>query len=62
MEKPEMGVPDLRGWRAEVGMLVPVGYMLREYEMAAPEGVRFSRAILGIGRHSGGAKGDEQAD
>lgn len=48
MEKPEMGVPNLRGWRAEVGMLVPVGYMLREYEMAAPEGVRFSRAILGI--------------
>jgi len=38
----------LKGWRAEVGMLAPVAGMYREYEVLAPEGVRFSRAILGL--------------
>ena len=39
---------NLKGWRAEVGLLVPVAAMLREYEVVAPEGVRFSRALLGL--------------
>lgn len=39
---------NLKGWRAEVGMLAPVATMFREYEVVAPEGVRFSRAILGL--------------
>lgn len=38
----------LKGWRAEVGMLAPVAAMYREYEVVAPEGVRFSRALLGL--------------
>jgi maleate cis-trans isomerase len=48
MEKMEKGMPNQRGWRGEVGMLVPGGYMLREYDEVAPEGVRFSKAILWI--------------
>jgi len=39
---------NLKGWRAEVGMLAPVAEMYREYEVVAPEGVRFSRALLGL--------------
>ena len=39
---------NLKGWRAEVGMLAPVAGMYREFEVVAPEGVRFSRAILGL--------------
>jgi len=39
---------NLKGWRAEVGMLAPVAAMYREYEIVAPEGVRFSRALLGL--------------
>jgi len=38
----------LKGWRAEVGMLAPVAGMYREFDILAPEGVRFSRAILGL--------------
>jgi len=36
-----------RGWRAEVGMLAPLPGMYREYDIIAPEGVKFSKAILG---------------
>jgi len=39
---------NLKGWRAEVGMLAPVAAMYREYEVVAPEGIRFSRALLGL--------------
>lgn len=39
---------NLKGWRAEVGMLAPVAGMYREFDVLAPEGVRFSRAILGL--------------
>ncbi len=38
----------LKGWRAEVGLLAPVAAMYREFDILAPEGVRFSRAILGL--------------
>ena len=38
----------LKGWRAEVGLLSPLAGMFREFEVLAPEGVRFSRAILGM--------------
>jgi maleate cis-trans isomerase len=48
MEKMEKGIPNQRGWRGEVGMLVPGGYMLREYDEVAPDGVRFSKAILAL--------------
>ncbi|MBA7484743.1 Maleate isomerase [subsurface metagenome] len=39
---------NLKGWRAEVGMLAPVAGMYREFEEVAPEGIRFSRGILGL--------------
>ncbi len=39
---------NLKGWRAEVGMLAPVATMYREYEVVAPEGIRFNRALLGL--------------
>ena len=48
MAEPQIEVPCLKGWRAEVGMLAPVPGMYREYEVAAPEGVRFSSAVLGV--------------
>lgn len=35
-------------WRAEVGMLAPAPGLYREYDIVAPEGVRFSQAILGL--------------
>jgi maleate isomerase len=38
----------LKGWRAEVGMLAPVAEMFREFDVVAPEGIRFSRALLGL--------------
>lgn len=38
----------LKGWRAEVGLLAPLSGMFREFDALAPEGVRFSRAILGM--------------
>jgi maleate isomerase len=38
----------LKGWRAEVGLLAPLAGMFREFDVLAPEGVRFSRAILGM--------------
>lgn len=37
-----------KGWRAEVGILAPWGKMYREWEVVVPEGVRFSRALLGL--------------
>jgi len=54
LERREVGMEtdihkqNLKGWRAEVGMLSPVATMFREYEVVAPEGVRFSRALLGL--------------
>ena len=36
------------GWRAEVGMLAPLPGMYREWEVVAPEGVKFSEAALGL--------------
>jgi len=38
----------LKGWRAEVGLLSPIAGMFREYDVLAPAGIRFSRAILGM--------------
>lgn len=37
----------LKGWRAEVGMLAPTSWMYREYDLVAPEGIKFSSALLG---------------
>jgi maleate isomerase len=37
-----------KGWRAEVGMIGPHAWMFREYELVAPEGIRFSNAVLGV--------------
>ena len=44
----ELHLRSLKGWRAEVGMLAPMGYMYREWEIVAPEGIRFSTALLGL--------------
>lgn len=38
----------LKGWRAEVGLLAPLAGMFREFDILAPEGVRFSQALLGM--------------
>ena len=40
--------PSIRGWRAEVGMISPLPGMYREWEIVAPEGVRFSKVVLGM--------------
>ncbi len=48
MVEKEFQIKSLKGWRAEVGMLAPWGCMYREWEVVAPEGVRFSRALLGL--------------
>lgn len=45
-------IRSLKGWRAEVGMLAPLSWMYREYEVVAPEGVRFSIASLGHEAHT----------
>lgn len=37
-----------KGWRAEVGMLAPYPGMYREWYILAPEGIKFSCAILGL--------------
>jgi maleate isomerase len=49
MLEEQIKIPPLFGSRAEVGLMCPVASMLREYEILAPEGVRFSRAIMGVG-------------
>ncbi len=41
-------IPTLRGWRAEVGMLAPLPGMYREWDIVAPKGIKFSKAILGL--------------
>jgi len=46
MSELQSQVPSFRGWRAEVGMLSPAAGMYREYEIVAPEGVKFSRVVL----------------
>jgi len=52
-EIPTMNhMPTLKGWRAEVGMLAPVSWMYREWGEIAPEGVRFSSALLGHEAHT----------
>ncbi len=38
----------LKGWRAEVGMLCPMAGMYREWDILAPDGVKFSRCVLGL--------------
>ena len=50
MKEEKFPVRFLHGWRAEVGMLAPQGCMYREWEVVAPEGVRFSSALLGLTR------------
>lgn len=45
-------IPVLKGWRAEIGALTPMTWMCREWDAAAPEGVRFSRAALGLEEHT----------
>ena len=52
MAESEMQIRCLVGWRAEVGMLAPVAGMYREWEVVAPEGIRFSRALLGHTAHT----------
>ncbi len=47
MAEQGIQIRSLKGWRAEVGMLAPISGMYREWEVVAPEGVRFSRALLG---------------
>lgn len=53
MIQPEMEIDigtllSTTGWRAEVGMLAPIPGLYREWDIVAPEGVRFSVAILGL--------------
>lgn len=36
------------GWRAEVGLLTPVPWDFREYNIMAPPGVKFSKCTLGL--------------
>jgi len=48
MVETDFSIKSLKGWRAEVGMLAPWGKMYREWEVVAPEGVRFSNALLGL--------------
>jgi maleate cis-trans isomerase len=48
MSETQFQIGSLKGWRAEVGMLAPWGKMYREWEVVAPEGVRFSHALLGL--------------
>lgn len=45
----EKKMESLRGWRAEVGMLAPLPGMYREWDVLAPEGVKFSVALMGLG-------------
>jgi maleate isomerase len=45
-------IPTLRGWRAEVGMLAPLSWMYREWEVVAPKGIRFSTAVMGFETHT----------
>lgn len=49
MVEPQIQIRSLKGWRAEVGMLAPMPGMYREWDIVAPEGVRFSSVVLGIG-------------
>jgi len=51
-------IPSLKGWRAEVGVLTPMTWMCREWEVAAPEGVRFSKAAMGHEEHTAQALRD----
>jgi len=46
MAELQSQVLSFRGWRAEVGMLSPAPGMYREYEIVAPEGVKFSRVVM----------------
>jgi len=48
MAEPQIDLPVLKGWRAEIGILDPGNTLYREWEIAAPEGVRFSRTVLVI--------------
>jgi maleate isomerase len=45
-------ISSLKGWRAEVGVLTPMTWMCREWEVAAPEGIRFSKAAMGHEEHT----------
>lgn len=47
MEAPQIKIPCLKGWRAEVGILTPTAGHERECEEVAPQGVRFVRGLLG---------------
>jgi len=48
MAELQIQAQSLRGWRAEIGILAPVAGMCREWEIVAPEGIRFSMALLGL--------------
>lgn len=45
-------ISSLKGWRAEVGVLAPLSWMYREWEEVAPEGIRFSTAVMGFEAHT----------
>jgi len=51
-------VPSLKGWRAEVGVLTPMTWMCREWDVAAPEGIKFSKAAMGHEEHTAQALKD----
>jgi maleate isomerase len=54
----EVEKQSVKGWRAEVGMLSPLPGMYREFDVLAPEGVRFSRAVLEV--EAPGPAGEKQ--
>jgi len=47
-----MEMKSFKGWRAEVGLLIPLSWMCRDWEIAAPEGIRFSTAVMRLKTHS----------
>jgi len=52
MVEPQMQIQSLKGWRAEVGILAPLSWMYREWEVLAPEGIKFSTALMGLETHT----------
>jgi len=52
MVEPQMQIPYLEGWGAEVGMLALLSWMYQEWEVTAPEGIKFSTALLGLEAHT----------
>jgi len=49
MEESKIKIQSLKGWRGEVGMLTPQPWLYREYDLVAPEGIKFATTVLGGG-------------